>query len=642
MFGKLKKSLFNKSALFSPRVSVAVWFIAVGIFSIGFLVLFFRILPRNKAEVVISDWTAPYFVSSQAVRSLDRFIISLDEFKTGRLAKKELILQFDILWSRAHLYEKNSEVGKVLNDVPANVDTIQRLQKALTELDPIVQKLTLRDSKNIQRVHQTLLSFHKPLYEISMDLYTSEMASRTKAYDKQAESFHLLGYTLIAFVLSGLILLSLAFRGIKETEKLLLKYQKQKKELEEATSSAQKASVAKSEFLATMSHEIRTPLNSILGITSVLAESDLKTEYQQLVRICDRAGKTLLTLVNDILDYSKLEANELRLEEVRFDLIETVASVTEILRQNAKEKCLNLEVAFDFASANQSHEILGDVNRVQQVLMNLVGNAIKFTGTGCVTIRVSHLDVTKRDLLFEIEDTGIGISDNKKEFIFHKFAQADTSITRRFGGTGLGLAITKNLVELMGGKIWFRSTENVGSTFYFTLPNTAAGESLKSAISVETKESFNFESSSHRIQVLVVDDNEDNRFLIQTYLKKYPIDVAMAEDGSVALNKVKVNSYDVVFMDIQMPEMDGHTATALIRQWEQAQRKRQTPIVAISANAMSNDVELSLKAGCNEHIAKPVKKDALLGLIQKYVAINNGTLSLQKPVTSQSTYETPA
>ncbi len=532
---------------------------------------------------------------------------------------------------------------------------------------------------------------------------------------------------------------------------------------------AETANRSKSDFLAQMSHEIRTPMNAIIGMADLLWETLLSAEQRQYVRIFRRAGMSLLNLLNDILDLSKIESGHLELEKIDFDLRELLDDVCELLAIRAHEKGLELACR---VMPNVPTNLRGDPNRLRQILTNLVGNAIKFTANGEVVLRVEHEAGNNQTgfLQFTVSDTGIGIPEEKLARVFESFTQVDASTTRQYGGSGLGLAIAKYLVELMGGRIWVESKVGAGSTFHFTAPFGAgrevatqaelkaldlkglrtlivddnstnrlilaetlaawgaflttaengaqaltelvragqAGESYglvlldgrmpgmdgfqlaehiqshpglaattvlmltsedragdmaraqrlginaylikpiqRSELSKAIQSAMNtpmaaaemesVQEDSYRItnqlslRLLLADDSEDNVFLIQSYLRHSGCSVDVAENGEVAVRKFRSGQYDLVFMDLQMPVMDGYAAIQRIREWEQERKAKPTPILALSAYASQSEIDKSREAGCTAYLTKPIRRKTLLEAIEKYSDGRRGGRDQVKP-----------
>lgn len=379
----------------------------------------------------------------------------------------------------------------------------------------------------------------------------------------------------------------------------------------QARDAAEAASRAKGEFLANMSHEIRTPLNGVTGVAQVLARSSLTPAQREMVQLIENSATTLERLLSDILDLSRVESGRVRIEAEPFDLAEAVKATAALSELRAREKgvTFNLDIAADARGG-----VVGDAGRLKQILFNLLGNAVKFTKTGGVSLTVSRDgSVCPPVYSFEVRDTGVGFDPAFAERLFRRFEQEDGSITRQFGGSGLGLAISRDLAELMGGRLQARSQPDQGSVFTLTLPLPRAEEHCMTQW--EAAPAFIDSQASRPIRVLLAEDHPTNQKVVQLMLATMDVELTCVDNGQEAVDAMSSGRFDLVLMDMQMPVMDGLTAIRLIREREQAGTQAATPVFTLSANAMHEHVQASIAAGADRHLTKPITASVLLGAV---------------------------
>lgn len=393
--------------------------------------------------------------------------------------------------------------------------------------------------------------------------------------------------------------------------------QRQARQLEHARALAAATSRTKSEFLANVSHEMRTPMNALLGVAELLANTPLDAEQRRHVQVLHQSGQTLLQLIDHLLDLAKIEVGRFELQPAPFALRETLEDIMSMLRPRARQKGL----AFELRVADEVPEgMLGDSHRLGQALTNLLANAIKFTASGGVTLDVRRDDADR--LRLDVRDSGIGIAPSRHAQIFEPFSQADGSITRLYGGTGLGLAITRRIAELMGGRVDVDSAPGEGSRFSLVVPLVAAALPPAPQCVAESP------APRTAASVLLAEDNEVNVYVFQAMLDGQPMRVDVAANGPAALAMSQERVYDIVFMDVQMPGMDGLTVTRRLRAFEAARGRARTPVVALTANAFEEDVRASREAGCDRHLRKPFSKRELLATIAELTAAPAGHAAL--------------
>lgn len=423
------------------------------------------------------------------------------------------------------------------------------------------------------------------------------------------------------------------FRDITERKQF-------EKNLRDAKEDAEAALRVKSDFLAMMSHEIRTPINGVLGMTQLLSTTSLNTEQQKFVQSIQTSGEVLLTVINDILDFSKLESGKLELEHLPVDVRGIFADTCALFTKQTKDKGIVLSCQID---EKMPPYVLGDAVRLRQILLNLTNNAVKFTHSGEVCLTVSSPTENGLELLFTVKDTGIGLTPEQLQKLFQPFTQASIATARKYGGTGLGLAICQKLVHMMGGRIWAESDPDRGSVFSFALPVSATDEVPQSITPFAGKfhqsNQINLDlATTLPLNILVAEDNAINQELVLAMLGKMGYAPVIASNGLEAIAALKINSYDIVFLDIQMPVMNGiETANYLVWQWSEVSTNPSRPIlIAMTASTMQGDREMCLEAGMDDYISKPIFFDTLQRMLERWGSIPKSTYA-EQPVTEVST-----
>jgi len=551
-------------------------------------------------------------------------------------------LETDLLFIESHIYRTVfNKDSSFVNDIQGNE---QNVRKVLGKLRPLV--LTDSTKRLVQELDSLVESKLEFGHSILDALFTKGQAAAIETYNNHRKTYVMGNIVHVISLLNkprqqyltklvidanksgqrarewGLILaISVVLASILTFEYIARRIKRQQQlyeQLNESEKKVREAGVIKENFMANMSHEIRTPMNAILGFTNLLQKESLNEKSREFVRSIQSSGESLLEIINDILDFSKIEAGMMRIESKPFSLRELLHSVKTMFDTRIQQKDLQFTVNIE----NSIPELLtGDAVRLTQILVNLVNNAIKFTASGAIKINVSadYQKEDRIDILFSIKDTGIGIPANKVEAIFDRFQQADEDTTRKYGGTGLGLSIVKQLVDLQNGTIRVTSVLNEGTEFVFSIPYTIAREStghedLKLYSSGET------DLMDSHLKILVAEDNVMNQSLMGHLLSYWNIAFDIVKNGEEAIEALQQQDYRLLLMDIQMPLMDGYTATLKIRN----ELGMNIPIIAMTAHAMTGEREKCICYGMNEYISKPIREKELFQIMKKILKQNNG------------------
>lgn len=479
-------------------------------------------------------------------------------------------------------------------------------QQALEKQTLVIQMSDSLESEENQKAaiqHQYQYQYEKKALTDSLEYVEQQLkqdlAHQTIMHQKDQNRNMLIAGVLIVFILA----LGLWFRSryIQQTNK----------QLAEAKERAERSEQYKEQFLANMSHEIRTPMHAISGMVKILERNEHAAEQDVYLDAMHQSSDNLLVILNDILDLSKIEAGKLDMEIMPIQPAAVIENVSKILTFKAAEKGLHLHINI---APDVPKFVMGDPTRLNQILTNLAGNAIKFTSTGSVSISVKRKN---EFLIYEVRDSGIGIPEDKLQNIFEAFEQGSSSITQTYGGTGLGLNISQQLVELQGGNIWAESVAGTGSTFFVSLPLIPVKDEAIHKISLTEEQVQSMATALKGTRILLAEDNAFNQMIVQDDLQFYvqDIDIQVVENGATAFEAFQTGDYDLILMDVQMPEMDGYQATINIREWEQANNWPHIPIIAMTASLLKSEVNLCFEVGMDNYIPKPYRVDELISPI---------------------------
>lgn len=564
-------------------------------------------------------------------REVREFHLALVNLKVNNTSVDELLLRFEILYSRKVLFQRG-EIYLAVSKIEGINELVEKASELIEEVDVIVSPLwngsNAINEAEIEELLNKVVNLQR--YTGSILIGTNTRVAMLRASERQTmtQLYSLALMMLLLLTLSGGVLVKALIREGKTSLHKAQALEEKSKDLRETAKRAEIASQAKSEFMAVMSHEVRTPLNGVVGMADLLSEEVHTTKGHSYLSALKRSADSLRAVVNDILDYTKVESGQLDLDKRTFDLRECIEALCKsyVLQENTKP------VVFSYSiDTSLPNYVVGDVVRLRQVIMNLINNALKFTDKGVVKFHAS-VDLDSR-LLFEVHDTGCGIAVEDQKHLFLAFSQVDTSIARRHEGTGLGLAICKRLVHAMGGEIGVTSQVGQGSHFWFSLP-LAETECVDGYFYNEQQMSL---ANDHHI--LIVEDNPINQTVAKVMLEQLGQRVTMADNGQLALEYLqeKHSSIDLVLMDMQMPILDGPETTRRWRAFEAENSLIRLPIVAMTANVMPEHRELCFESGMDDMITKPFARVELKKLIHQHVTIDHQPYELKNSRCEKST-----
>jgi len=542
-----------------------------------------------------------YFLSSLATHYMPEYLIS-------NLINHNIIqeLQGDVSFSKENIFAEQTkliylsagEIYVIIKEVSLYEDSklllayMSNVMKNLTKISQEIETSSLfnGNDKNIQKyleISHEILTQSYLLNDAYMQIIANDLNNRLDKLKKDV-FFLNIALSLILLLISALFLYAYRLYRGREQEHISLMLEQKR---------TQEALDFRSQFLSNMSHEIRTPLNAIVGLIRVVLKTETTPKQSDILNKINHAGDLLLGVVNDILDMSKIESGKLQIEKHDFELKTITTDIKDMFTSRAEEK--NIDLKIDYVNIHNFDRI-GDSLRISQILINFISNAIKFTSQGEILFRIKGL--ANNQVTFEVKDSGIGIKEEHIKTLFDEFTQADVDTTRKYGGTGLGLAISKNLVEMMGGEISVTSEYGSGSTFSFTIELLPSQNTNIDKVKLDKLDRLEDKINKLKnITILVAEDNKMNQSLLVMLLEDSQLRLEFAKDGAVAVEMFQKKDYDLILMDIQMPNMNGYEATQKIRELNSS-----VPIIALSANVMQEDIEKSQASGMNAHLAKPI------------------------------------